>query len=63
MFWEDPYYVEGIGHGDETFHEGQTLSTEIFLYRPGLGSAGVEQNFIVGADGNELLTTTELEWW
>jgi Xaa-Pro dipeptidase len=63
LFWEEPYYVEGMNDEAETFHEGQTITTETFLYRPGVGSAGVEQNFIVGKEGNELLTTTELEWW
>lgn len=45
------------------FHEGQTASTEVFLHWPEVGSAGVEQNFIIGANGPELLTTTDLECW
>jgi len=34
----------------------------VFLHWPDVGSAGVEQNLIVGADGNELLTTSALKW-
>jgi Xaa-Pro aminopeptidase len=63
LFWEDPWYIEGMADEEVVFHEGQTASTEVFLHWPDVGSAGVEQNFIVGKNFNELLTTTELEWW
>jgi hypothetical protein len=38
------------------------LGVEVFLGESGVGSAGFEQNVIVGADGNELLTTTPMMW-
>ncbi|HEX2088823.1 MAG TPA: M24 family metallopeptidase [Actinomycetota bacterium] len=63
LYWEEPYFTEGWKNEVTAFHEGQTVTAETFLYRPGVGSAGVEQNFIVGRERNELLTTTELEWW
>jgi Xaa-Pro aminopeptidase len=63
LFWEDPWLHEDNTKDTTTFHEGQTASTEVFLHWPDVGSAGVEQNFIIGADGPELLTTTDLECW
>jgi Xaa-Pro aminopeptidase len=63
LFWEDPWLVYGMKDDSKEYHVGQTCSTEVFLHWPDVGSAGVEQNFIVGEDSNELLTTTELEWW
>jgi Xaa-Pro dipeptidase len=63
LFWEDPWLHEDNTEDSTVFHEGQTASTEVFLHWPDVGSAGVEQNFIVGADGPELLTTTDLECW
>jgi Xaa-Pro aminopeptidase len=47
----------------EPLFEGQVLGIETILSDPEVGSAGVEQNLIVHAGGNELLTTTPLEWW
>ena len=65
LFWERPTLwldPERVPPG-ETFFAGQVLGIETFLCDPEVGSAGVEQNLIVGADGNEILTTTPLEWW
>lgn len=39
------------------------LGVEAFLAERGVGSAGFEQNIIIRADGNELLTTTPTVWW
>lgn len=68
LFWEDPWLTasradEPLGEDEPVFHEGQTYSTEHFLHWPGVGSAGVEQNFIVWENGNELLTPTDLVNW
>lgn len=63
LFWEDPWLHEDNTADATVFHEGQTASTEVFLCWEGVGSAGVEQNFIVHEDGPELLTTTDLECW
>lgn len=64
LFWEDPWLMAGDnGTNGAVFHAGQTYSTEVFLHWSDAGSAGVEQNFIVGEDGNELLTTTDLATW
>ena len=63
LFWEDPWLMAGTNGTDAVFHAGQTYSTEVFLHWSDVGSAGVEQNFIVGEDGNELLTTTDLATW
>jgi Xaa-Pro dipeptidase len=62
LFWEDPWLLADSTDETSVFHEGQTYSTEVFLYWPDVGSAGVEQNFIVWEGGNELLTTSDLNW-
>jgi Xaa-Pro dipeptidase len=62
LFWEKPRMVSGADQ-QERFLEGHTLGIEVFLSWPDVGSVGVEQNIIVGRDENELLTTTDLEWW
>ena len=33
-FWEEPHYVEGTTDETTTFHDGQTVTTEMFLCRP-----------------------------
>jgi hypothetical protein len=48
---------------DVPFHEGQIITSEVFLRDPGAGLAAFEDIFIVGADKNELLTTTPLIFW
>lgn len=63
LFWEDPWLIDTLDDESLTFHEGQTFSTEVFLHWPDVGSAGVEQNFIIHEGGNELLTLTPLEWF
>jgi Xaa-Pro aminopeptidase len=63
LFWEDPWLMASDGDKAAVFHSGQTYSTEVFLHRHDVGSAGVEQNFIVGDARNELLTTTDLTTW
>lgn len=47
----------------EKFEENMVLGVEAFVAESGVGSAGFEQNLIVHADENELLTTTPMIWW
>jgi Xaa-Pro aminopeptidase len=47
----------------ETFQEGMTIGVEAFLTYPGVGTAGFEQNAIVGRDGLELLTHSPMVFW
>jgi Xaa-Pro aminopeptidase len=63
LFWEDPWLLADTTDEEAVFHAGQTYSTEVFLHWSDVGSAGVEQNFIVWDDGNELLTTSDLAVW
>src|SRR5262245_13243956 len=65
LFWEPPtiWLDPKQGQDEEPFFEGQVLGIETFLSDPAVGSAGVEQNLIVGAARNEILTTTPLECW
>jgi Xaa-Pro dipeptidase len=48
---------------DVPFHEGQIITSEVFLREPGSGLAGFEDIFIVGADQNERIITTPLIFW
>ncbi len=63
LFWEPPWLAEDLGHEDLVYREGMVASTEAFLSREGVGSAGFEQNFIVTADGIEYITNTPMYWW
>ena len=63
LFFEKPYLGVDMCSDDEIFEEGMALGVEAFFGRPGLGSAGFEQNMLVGADGIELLTSTPMIWW
>jgi hypothetical protein len=51
------------GEGHEPLFAGHVLGIETFPCDPEVGSVGCEQNLIVGADRNEILTTTPLECW
>jgi len=61
---DDRRVGEGLHlQGAERLEENMVLGVEVFLGKPGVGSAGFEQNFIVRTGGNELLTTTPMTWW
>jgi Xaa-Pro aminopeptidase len=65
LFFEWPYISSSDmfpPQGDQRFEANMVLGVEVFLGESGVGSAGFEQNVIVGADGNELLTTTPMMW-
>ena len=58
--WLTSLSHNNFDHLDARFEEGMVLGVEAFVQRAGVGSAGFEQNAIVGADGLELLTTTPM---
>jgi Xaa-Pro dipeptidase len=47
----------------ETIRPGMVLASEAFLSRPGLGTAGAENNFIVTETGVELLDKSPMLYW
>ena len=61
--WEPPLIHVDLCEDDEVFEEGVVASAETFLYREGVGGAGFEQNYIVGKDGVEVITTAPMLWW
>jgi len=65
QFWEEPWIGTTLlwGGEAETFEENMVLGIEAFLAHDGVGSAGFEQNVIVGKDGCELLTRTPMLFW
>ena len=63
LFFERPIYGENTCTDDETIEANMVCSSEAFLMRNGVGSAGFEQNFIVTEKGLELLTRTPMYFW
>ena len=63
LYFERPFISVPMGDPDDVFEAGMVFGVEAFFARKGVGSAGIEQNFIVTDDGAELLTTTPMLWW
>jgi Xaa-Pro aminopeptidase len=63
LFFERPEIATDMGCENDVFQEGMVMGVEAFLAMPGVGSAGYEDNIIIGKDGAELLTTTPSVWW
>ncbi len=63
LFFERPYLGVDMCEDTDVFEPGMALGVEAFFGLPGIGSAGFEQNLIVGDDGIELLTTPPMIWW
>ena len=61
--WESPRIHATLAGPDEKFEAGMVASSELFLSRPGVGCAGIEQNYIVTDTGTEVITTSPLVWW
>jgi len=61
--WEPPFLHPELCGADEVFEENMVASAETFLYRAGVGSAGIETNDIVGKEGVEVITPSPLLWW
>lgn len=63
LFWDPPILTRDYQGPHQIFVEGMVAATEVFLDLPGVGACGFEQNFIVTAEGTELLTRSPLLWW
>jgi len=50
-------------HTDEPYHTGQVCTVEVFIREPGIGTAALEQVFILHDDGTESLITTPMVFW
>ena len=56
LYWEPPFIsLERENPGVE-IEASMVMGVEYFLSRPGVGTAGIEENFIVGQDRNESIT-------
>lgn len=63
LYFEGPPYISTVlEHQDAVFEEGMLIGVEAFLARDGVGNAGYEQNYLVTANGLELVTTTPMIW-
>ena len=63
LYFEGPPYISTVlEHQDAVFEEGMLIGVEAFLARDGVGHAGFEQNYIVTANGLDLVTTTPMLW-
>jgi len=56
LYWEPPYIGRATDDGDSEIVAGMTFGVEYFLTREGVGTAGIEENFIVGEAANESLS-------
>ncbi len=63
LYWEHPYIGTAMSHADDTIEAGMVLGIEAFLHVEGVGTAAHEQNLIVHADRNEIITTSVERWW
>ncbi|MCZ6721041.1 MAG: M24 family metallopeptidase [Proteobacteria bacterium] len=63
LFIETPFFGKSLCSSDDIYEEGWACGVEIFLSKPGVGSSGFEQNFIVHKDHNEPVTTAPMLWW
>lgn len=63
LFWDEPLLSHGYRGKHGVIRQNMVMSTETFMATEGVGSAGFEQNFIVTAEGTELITNTPLLWW
>lgn len=55
--------TQGYRRLSEPMTPGMVLAAEAFLTRPGVGSVGFENNFIVTATGAEVLDKTPMLYW
>ena len=62
LYWEHPYIGLTMSGPGDRFEAGMVLGVEAFLDIEGIGTAAHEQNLIVHADGNELLTHSPVFW-
>lgn len=61
LYFETPPYLSTIhDHLDAVIETNTVLGIEAFIAKDGIGTAGFEQNVIVGRKGIELLTTTPM---
>lgn len=63
LFFEKPYISTSMGSPDDVFEEGMVMGVEAFVAHAGVGSAGFEQNVIVGPKGAEIITDAPMLWW
>ncbi|MBN36351.1 MAG: Xaa-Pro aminopeptidase [Rhodospirillaceae bacterium] len=63
LYWEHPYIGVKMSEPDDHFEAGMVLGIEAFLHVDGVGTAAHEQNLIVHADRNEIITNSPITWW
>jgi Xaa-Pro dipeptidase len=63
LMWEHPILNRDCLSEQDIYEEGMVGSGESFMTRSDVGSVGWEQNFIVTANGTELITTTPVFWF
>lgn len=63
LYFEGPPYISTVmDHQNAVFAEGMLIGIEAFLARDGVGNVGFEENYLVGKNGLELITTTPMIW-
>ncbi len=63
LYWEYPYVGRQVALVEETIQANMAMGVEYFLSREGVGTVGIEQNFIVGPEANEAITYLPIQGW
>lgn len=63
LSFEGPFISADHAPDGARIEAGMTMGVEYFLTRDGVGTAGIEENFIVGVDANESLIGLPLTGW
>ena len=63
LYWEPPFVGKKTATADETIEANMAMGVEYFLTREGVGTVGIEENFIVGPDRNESVTYLPMQGW
>jgi Xaa-Pro aminopeptidase len=63
LHWEPPYIGTTVAEEHDVIAENMVMGVEYFLSREGVGTVGIEENFIVGPDCNESITYLPMQGW
>ncbi|MBM3583073.1 MAG: aminopeptidase P family protein [Alphaproteobacteria bacterium] len=63
LHWEPPYIGKATDDSDSEITEGMAMGVEYFLTREGVGTVGIEENFLVLADHNESIVNLPMQGW
>jgi Xaa-Pro aminopeptidase len=63
LHWEPPYIGRATDDCDSEIVANMAMGVEYFLTRDGVGTVGIEENFLVLADRNESIVNLPMHGW